>query len=723
MKNLFITVFILIAHITSIGAQKQITVEDIWEKYTFRTNANGGFSYLSDGKSYSEMDDKGLHIFDLASGKQISTLVDFSTLANVEGLKDGVESYTITDDMSKVLLESGSEQIYRHSTKANVYIYDTKLKTTTPVYTFGKISNASLSPDGKKIAFVHNNNLYVKNLENNKITQVTLDGKTNSIINGMCDWVYEEEFSFTKAYEWSADGQKLGFLKFDESSVPQYIMPMYEDGAHPRYEMFKYPKVGDKNAVVTLHIVDVSKGKPEAVKLDITANDYIPRIKWTQDKNTLSVTTLNRHQNHLKLLLVDAKSKKAKILLEETNKYYIDITDNYKFLKDGKRLLWTSEKDGFNSVYLYDLKGKELKNITGSKYDILTLYGMDEDKDKIYFKAAIDSPIDQQLYTIDSDGKNLKKLSEGKGVHDAEFSPTMAYYTLNSSTINTANTYAIHNNQGKEIRGLESNNHVAVLQKQYGTQPIEFFTFNTSENVKLHGWMLKPADMKANTKYPVLMYQYSGPGSQEVTDAWMGWNYWWFQQLAQKGYIVACVDGRGTGARGEEFKKMTYLQLGKYEVMDQIETAKYLGNLPYIDKSRIGIFGWSYGGYMSTLAILKGNDYFKSAIAVAPVTNWKWYDSIYTERYMRTTEENPAGYKDNSPVYFAERLKGNYLLIHGMGDDNVHFQHAAEMANALITANKQYDTYFYPNKNHGIYGGKTRSHLYTKMTNFLLEKL
>ncbi|MEL6989683.1 MAG: alpha/beta fold hydrolase, partial [Bacteroidota bacterium] len=346
-----------------------------------------------------------------------------------------------------------------------------------------------------------------------------------------------------------------------------------------------------------------------------------------------------------------------------------------------------------------------------------------EDKKLVYYQAAEKGPLNKYVLSVDFKGKKKKMLTSEDGTNSAAFNSTFDYFINTHSTANSAATYKVYDSNGKLIKTLEENKQNQVLMDTYGVAPVEFFEFTTSEDVQLNGWMIKPADFDASKKYPVFMYLYGGPNSQQVTNSWKGFNYWWFQMLAQKGYIVACVDNRGTGARGEEFRKMTYMQLGHYETIDQIEAAKYLGGLDYTDAERIGIFGWSYGGYMSSLCLLKGNDVFKAAIAVAPVTNWKWYDTIYTERYMRTLKENEDGYKNNSPVYFADRLKGNYLLVHGNADDNVHFQNSVEMANALIKANKQFDTYFYPNRNHGIYGGNTRLHLYTKMTNFLLEKL
>ncbi|MEL7020433.1 MAG: DPP IV N-terminal domain-containing protein [Bacteroidota bacterium] len=518
------------------------------------------------------------------------------------------------------------------------------------------------------------------------------------------------------------DGQQVAFLRFDESGVKEFTMTNYKGGLYPEYETFKYPKVGEDNALVSVHVYDTKTGKTTKIDTDKAKDQYIPRIKWTPN-NELIVFRMNRHQNHLELLRANTTTGSTQLLLEEKNKYYIDIHDNMTFLNGGKQFVWTSEQDGYHHIYLYDENGKMLRQLTKGKWDVTNFYGVDVVNEKVYFQAAKNTPLQREVYAVNLKGKKLETISTQQGWNSAQFSSTFDYYVNNYSTINTPSTYTVYERAGKAVRTIEDNQRIAQMQKTYEVESVDFFDFETSEGVSLNGYMIKPANFDAKQQYPVFMYQYSGPGSQQATDSWKGQNYWWFQHLADQGYLVACVDGRGTGARGEEFKKQTYLNLGDLETKDQIEAAKYLGSLPYTDASRIGIFGWSYGGYMSSLAILKGNDVFKAAIAVAPVTSWKWYDTIYTERYMRTLQENEAGYEDNSPINFADRLKGNYLLVHGNSDDNVHFQQTAEMANALIKADKQFETYFYPNRNHGIYGDNARLHLYRKMTNFLNEQL
>ena len=581
---------------------------------------------------------------------------------------------------------------------------------------------ATLSPNGKMVAYVWENNLYYLNLKDGVTLPITTDGEFNKIINGAADWVYEEEFSFAKAFFWSADSKKIAYQRFDETEVPEFTMTIHNDELYPELETFKYPKVGEKNAIVTAHIYDVSKDKTIDINLG-TDEHYIPRLKWTNDPNNLFIYKMNRHQNNLEVISTNASTGKTSTVLSETDKYYIDITDDIRFLKNNNEFIWSSEKSGFNHLYLYDINGKEKSALTKGDYDVTSFYGVNEKTNKIFYQAAVNGPLDRKVYSVDLKGKSPKIMTKQNGTNSAQYSSTFDYYVNTNSTINKPASYIVYDSKNKAIRTIEDNKKLIEVQKSKNVSDVEFFDFTTSEDVTLNGWMIKPPNFNPDTKYPVFMYLYGGPGSQTVTDSWKGQNYWWFQMLAQQGYVVVSVDNRGTGARGSEFKKMTYQKLGHFETIDQIEAAKHIGSLPFTDTSRIGIFGWSYGGYMSSLCLFKGHDVFKAGIAVAPVTNWKWYDTVYTERYMRTHEENKDGYDSNSPINFVEELKGNYLLMHGLADDNVHPQNTMEMYNALIKANKQYDTYIYPNRSHGIFGANARRHLYTKMTNFLNDKL
>jgi dipeptidyl-peptidase-4 len=705
----------------ALPAQDLIKLEDIWASNVFSAQYVPGFNFQLDGRHYTRQEGNKVVQYDLTTGQSTAVLLDASELEGQAGFSGQLRGYSFSNDESKMLISSEVESIYRRSRKGYFFVWDGE--QLQAIYPEGKISYATFNPQADKVAFVFENNVYLKDLESGAITAITEDGKTNQIINGAADWVYEEEFAFAQAFAWAPDGNTIAYYKFDESKVQEFTMTNYRDDLYPEYVTFKYPKVGELNSVVSIHLYNLTTGTTQKVDVGPEKDQYIPRIKWTQDPNQLCVFRMNRHQNKLELLLANASTGATSVLLTETNPYYIDIHDNLTFLKNGQQFVWTSEQDGWNHVYLYDMKGNLIRQVTEGEWEVTEFYGVDEDNGVIYYQSTEPSPLQRDLYKINLLGKGKRKLNKSDGWNGAQFSSTFDYYVESHSTANSPASYTVYNQKGKLIRVIEDNKDLRQVQKDYAVGPVEFFDFETNQGVQLNGYMIKPKDFSPDQDYPVLMFLYGGPGSQQVTDSWGGRYYWWFQMLAQQGFVVACVDNRGTGGRGQEFKKMTYLQLGKFETIDQVEAARHLGSLPFVDKDRIGIFGWSYGGYMSSLCLLKGNDVFKAAIAVAPVTNWKWYDTIYTERYMRDEKENAEGYRDNSPVYFADRLKGNYLLVHGMGDDNVHFQHTAEMANALVAANKQFDTYFYPNRNHGIYGGYTRLHLFTKMTQFLDEKL
>ncbi len=707
----------------NLHAQKEITLEDIWQDYTFYAKSVPGFNFMKNGKNYTRLEDNSVKVYDLTTGKMTETLLTGDELKGKSGFNGKIGSYSFSNDESKILIKSESESIYRRSSKAFFHVYDRKSKSLTSIYNDDKISYASFSPDASMVAYVWENNLYYFDLDSEVTLPITFDGEKNKIINGATDWVYEEEFAFAKAFEWSPDGKSIAYLRFDESEVKEFTMTRYYDGMYPIYETFKYPKVGEDNAKVSAHIYNLKKEESMAVGMGDMNDMYIPRIKWTRDPNKLCVYKMNRHQNQLDLMLADAKTGRTDLLLSETNKYYIDVTDDIRFLKNGIEFIWTSEKSGYNHIYVYSMKGNELRQLTKGEFDVTSFYGVDEKNNKVFYQAAAKSPMQREVYQVSLDGKSSKQMVSVDGTSRAQFSSTFDYFVLNNSSANRPATYTVYDKNSKKVRLIEGNKDLNYKMREYNVASVDFMKIPNEGNGDLNAYMIKPTNMDKGKKYPVLMYVYGGPGSQTVNDSWGGNNYWWYQMLAQQGYIVVSVDNRGTGARGEEFKKMTYQQLGHYETLDQITAAKYLATQDYVDPERIGIWGWSYGGYMSSNCILKGADVFKAAMAVAPVTNWKWYDTIYTERYMRTNGENPEGYHDNSPIYFADKLKGAYLLVHGVADDNVHFQHTVEMANALIKANKQFDTYFYPNRNHGIYGDNARIHLYTKMTNFIKNNL
>lgn len=733
-----LSLFIGVALSISIFAQEKLSNELIWNSNTFQTEYVWGINSMNDGEHYTtldvENDEAVINQYSYSNyGKKVNTIVTSSDLKDENGKKIAIESYSFNRDESKLLIATEVESIYRHSSKAYYYIYDRATKTTIPLSdkTKGKQRLAEISPAGDRVAFVRNNNLFIKNLNNNEEIQVTDDGEYNKIINGATDWVYEEEFGFDKGFQWSPTGRYIAYYKFDESHVKEFQMAMYGT-LYPEQYRFKYPKAGEDNSIVTIHVAPTDGYGPNVMSYDFPLGDekdiYVPRIKWAGEEE-LCVFRMNRLQNKLELFVQSYAApyprqiKPLQTIYSEESRTYIDINDDLTFLKNEKAIIYTSEKSGFNHIYKKNIStGKEIQ-LTKGNWEVTKVYGVDENDRKIYYQAAESSSINREVYSIDLRGKTKIKLSKEVGFNDAQFSNTFKYYINFYSNANMPYQITLHNNLLNKSEVLKDNAKLQEQLKKHNPSPIEFFSFKTSENIELNGYMIKPKNFDANKKYPVLMYVYNGPGINTVNNSWGGSRNLWFQYLAQEGYVIVSVDGRGTGYRGRDFKHVTYRQLGKYETEDQIEAAKYLGNLSYVDKSRIGIFGWSYGGYMSSLCITKGAEYFKAAIAVAPVTNWRYYDNIYTERFMRKPQDNGENYDSNSPINHVEKLKGSYLLIHGSADDNVHYQNTMEMITALTEAGKQFDLFIYPDKNHGIGGRKTRIHLYTLMTNFLMENL
>ncbi len=579
---------------------------------------------------------------------------------------------------------------------------------------------AEYSPDGTKVSFLYKNDLYVKDIASGKVRQLTKDGERNNIINGTTDWVYEEEFSLTKGYGWSPDSKYISFLKFNESEVREFTMT-YFNTLYPDLYTFKYPKAGEDNSMVKAYIIKAKGGK--AKEIDLGTYEYVPRMKWSTTANQLVIQTMNRHQSSLKYHLVDMTSKKMSVsqFYEEKSDTYIDVDDNLLILKDGKSILRASESNGYNHLYLLDFDGKS-RQITSGNWDVIEFLGIDQESNTVYYSSAEKGAIHKGIYKIGLDSSNKMSISEEEGHNDAEFSNGMKYFIKTYSNANTPPVFSLCDNTGKEISVLEDNSDLNSRLSNYTLSKKEFVKFK-GHSEELNGWMIKPADFDPSKKYPVYVNIYCGPGHNTVSDSWDASGYAYHQLLAQKGYIVVSVDPRGTMYRGVDFKKSTYLELGKLETEDLIAVAKELQSYNFVAADRIGIMGWSYGGFMTSLAMTKGADYFKMGIAVAPVTNWRYYDNIYTERFMRAPAENENGYDRNSPINFVDQLKGNYLLIHGSGDDNVHYQNTMEMINAMVKANKQFDLFIYPNKNHGIYGGNTRNHLYNMMLDYTLKNL
>jgi len=727
MKLQSFRMFIFLASIlwiSTIMAQDEkpvLTLDDIFKSPRFYPHMVYGLNSMNDGKSYCVIESDSLNVYDYKSGNFIKTLVSKNDLIpDGDSVPIRLGSYTFSDDESKILIPTETEPIYRHSSKSDYFVYDFKTKKLQAISQNGKQRLASFSPDGSQVAFVRDNNLFIAKPFQGEEIQITQDGKERSIINGTTDWVYEEEFGFTKGYFWSPDGKRIAYYRFDETGVPEYQMQIWGN-LYPENYQYKYPKAGEDNSLVTIHVYNILEGSTQIMDLGEETDQYIPRIKWTANEGILAIQRLNRLQNHLDILLADASTGKTKVIYTEDNNYYIDITDHWTFLPDQEHYIMTSEKSGYNHIYLYNLNGQEIRQLNSGEWDVINVTGYDSRNKLIYYVSAESSPLNRDLYSVNLEGKK-KKISSRTGTNDAEFSKTYDYYINTFSDANTPPYITVNKSDGKEIRVIENNEALLNKIREYGFSPKDFFEITTSEGIQLNAWQILPWNFDSEKKYPVLMTVYGGPGSQTVTNSW-GYGDTWYQYLAKNGIMIVSVDNRGTGARGQEFKKMTYLQLGKFETIDQIEAAKYLSTLEYVNPDHIGIFGWSYGGYMSTLCITKGADVFSTAIAVAPVTNWRYYDNIYTERFMRTPQENPGGYDDNSPINHVEKMKGKFLLVHGTGDDNVHVQNTMDLITALVTANKQFDLQLYPNKNHGIYGGNTRFHLYSRMTDFLIKSL
>jgi dipeptidyl-peptidase-4 len=702
---------------------KQISLEEIWNG-SFRTERMQALHSLNNGKQYSVLNfnrqdgSSSIDIYDYQTLKKVETLVSSDDIRAIKGFFD----YSFSVDESKVVLTTNEVPVFRRSRLGEYYVYTIETKDLVKV-SDNLVQEPTLSPDGTKIAYGYENNLYVKDLVTGEVEQITTDGKKNEIINGITDWVYEEEFSFVRAFDWNADSNKIAFIRFDETDVPEFSMDVYGSDLYPEQQVFKYPKAGEENSKVSLHLFDLETKALTELEVNKSYKDfYIPRLKWTNDPSVLSVQFMNRHQNELDLWMINTAKEASKLVLSEKDKAYVDVTFNLTFLKDNS-FIWTSEKDGYNHIYHYSNNGELINQVTKGNWEVTDYYGFNEKKNTIYYQSTENGSINRVVYSINIKAKDKKPLTKTEGTNSADFSADYTYFINTYSSATTAPQYTLHDAKtGEVIKPIKDNDNLTEKLSNYVMSRKEFSTINVNGN-DLNMWMIKPADFDASKSYPMFMFQYSGPGSQSVANRWNSANDYWYQMLAQQGIIVVCVDGRGTGFKGAEFKKVTQNELGKYEVEDQIQAAKQLGNLDYIDDERIGIWGWSYGGFMSSNALFKGNDTFKMAIAVAPVTSWRFYDTIYTERYMTTPQENPSGYDENSPINHVDKLKGDFLLIHGTGDDNVHVQNTMRMVEALIQANKQFEWMLYPDKNHGIYGGNTRLHLYKKMTDFIQKTL
>ncbi len=729
MKKLLTLFLLSVLSIAVIGQKEKITVSDLYKDYTFSAKSVYGLNSMNDGEHYTTLENSGSALvkYNYKSGNATDTLMKVDDLDRDE-IKS-VSNYTFSANESKIIFYINRERIYRRSFYADFYVYNLENKKVTKLTEQGRERLATLSPDGSKVAFLRDNNLFIKDLESGEIKQFTKDGERNKIINGAPDWVYEEEFGYNQAFHWSPEGEKIAYCKFDESRIRKYTLLKYK-GLKPEFEQnmlypevydYKYPKAGEDNSIVTVHTYDLETGKTVEMETGDETDIYFPRIYWTKKENTLAIARLNRLQNHLDIIYANASTGESKVVYSEDNKYYIDQPpyENLTFI-DEDNFIIMSEKDGFNHIYKYNTETQILTQITKGNFDVISYYGYDHESKMVYYSSTEEGAIFRSVYKVRDDGKKKKKLSRQKGNNYAKFSKGFEYYINYYSSTSTPAYVTLHNEKGKEIRVLEDNKSLNKKIGKYYLQPKKFFSFITSEGVELNGWIIKPANFEDGKKYPLVMTQYSGPNSQQVLDRWgVGWE----QVLASEGFVVACVDPRGTGGRGEEFRKVTYKELGKYETIDQTEAAKHLGEIDFIDKNRIGIYGWSYGGFMALNCMTQSADYFNTGIAVAPVTNWRYYDNIYTERFMRKPQNNASGYDENSPINHAEKLKGDVLIVHGLADDNVHPQNTFEMTEALVQADKQFDMAIYTNRNHSIYGGNTRYHLFTKMVNYFIDHL
>ena len=706
-----IVTFLLIVAASAGAVAQEITLDKIYSGY-YRGKGIAGIESMRKTDEYTVLDRSGIIKFSYGSTEKTGQVAEGS-----------FEAYIFSPDESKILLQTESEPIYRHSFLAKYTVRDLKSNESFALNEGKFVQEPTFSPDGTKIAFIDQNNLFIQDLTTRQITQVTTDGEKNAILNGLSDWVYEEEFGHARLYEWSADSKNLLYIKLDERAVREIAIPLYGKSLYPQELRYKYPKAGETNSTAAAYLYNISTRQNKGLDLSKVRNYYLPNVFATKKGSEMILLSSARTQNATDVLKVNTETGAVTRIFTETDPAWIE-TDNVtlEFLPDNT-FLWASERDGHRHLYWYNTEGKLLKQVTKGQWEITDFYGVDGDRRIAYIQTTQGGSINKVVSRVDLRTGTTTPISKMTGNNAAKFSGNFNYYIETSSDAATPFTYTLKDSHGKTIRQLQNNDELLQKLKTDGMVTKEFFTVPNETGEQLNAWIMKPRNFDPRKKYPLLMFQYSGPGSQQVSNSWETGNTLWFNHLVQQGYLVACVDGRGTGFRGAKFKKVTYLNLGKYEIEDQIAAARWFGRQSYIDAGRIGIFGWSFGGYMASLALTRGADVFKTGIAVAPVTNWRYYDSVYTERFLRTPQENPAGYDENSPTTYADQLKGKFLLIHGTADDNVHFQNSMEFAEELVQHKKQFEFMAYPDKDHGIYSGNTRAQLFQKMTDFLLKNL
>jgi len=732
MKKLFVLFYALMCLVT-LQAQK-VTLQDV-ANGTYRAQSIQGLKPMLDGEHYTQIskDHKRIVKYSFKTGKEVATIFDVATARNHK-LKS-FDNYIMSPDESLILIQTETKPIYRRSFTAIYYIYNVRNRTLEPLSNNGPQQVPLFSPDSHQIAFVRNNNIFlIKLLFGNSESQVTKDGEYNKVLNGIPDWVYEEEFSYNRAFDFSADSKMIAYVRFDESQVPMYSFPWYKGMAPEKTEYttypgsydYKYPKAGVVNSKVSVHSFDIKSRVTRKMELPVDSDGYVPRIKFTDDPEKLAIMTLNRHQNRFDLYMANSRSAICKVAIRDEAEQYIKEQAYSDITFYPEHIVMMSERDGYNHLYLYTIGGNLVKQITKGEFEVKDFLGWDQKANVFYYTSNEGSPLRTAVYKIDGKGKKTK-LSTRTGTNNALFSKNLNYYINTYSSAQTPTLITLNNNKGQEMVTLLDNKKLKSKTAQLNMPTKEFFSFKTSEGVELNGWMMKPANFNPSKKYPVIMHQYSGPGSQQVLDKWgigsFGDGGMFEAVMCDKGYIMVCVDGRGTGGRGAAFEKCTYLSIGVKEATDQAEAAKYLSTLPYVDGSRIGIWGWSYGGYNTLMSMSEGSGAFKAGVAIAAPTDWRFYDSVYTERFMRTPKENGDGYQASSAISRASRLKGKLLLIHGSADDNVHLQNFMEYSEALVQANIQFDTQIYTNRNHSIFGGNTRNHLMNRVANFFLQNL
>lgn len=732
MKKLFVLFYALMCLVT-LQAQK-VTLQDV-ANGTYRAQSIQGLKPMLDGEHYTQIskDHKRIVKYSFKTGKEVATIFDVATARNHK-LKN-FDDYIMSPDESLILIQTETKPIYRRSFTAVYYIYNVRNRTLEPLSNNGPQQVPLFSPDSHQIAFVRNNNIYlIKLLFGNSESQVTKDGEYNKVLNGIPDWVYEEEFSYNRAFDFSADSKMIAYVRFDESQVPMYSFPWYKGMAPEKTEYttypgsydYKYPKAGVVNSKVSVHSFDIKSRVTRKMELPVDSDGYVPRIKFTDDPEKLAIMTLNRHQNRFDLYMANPRGAICKVAIRDEAEQYIKEQAYSDITFYPEHIVMMSERDGYNHLYLYTIGGNLVKQITKGEFEVKDFLGWDQKANVFYYTSNEGSPLRTAVYKIDGKGKKTK-LSTRTGTNNALFSKNLNYYINTYSSAQTPTLITLNNNKGQEMVTLLDNKELKSKTAQLNMPTKEFFSFKTNEGVELNGWMMKPANFNPSKKYPVIMHQYSGPGSQQVLDKWgigsFGDGGMFEAVMCDKGYIMVCVDGRGTGGRGAAFEKCTYLSIGVKEATDQAEAAKYLSTLPYVDGSRIGIWGWSYGGYNTLMSMSEGSGAFKAGVAIAAPTDWRFYDSVYTERFMRTPKENGDGYQASSAISRASKLKGKLLLIHGSADDNVHLQNFMEYSEALVQANIQFDTQIYTNRNHSIFGGNTRNHLMNRVANFFLQNL